>query len=134
MHLHPEGENSDDEGEEDTSFSGEKTLSRRERLKQMIQRIFGVASKYDIDDLQPEGNDKKGDGKNMGMAAYVSAHTDGVCHSPIQKLRTIQRYHGGPNKERMAFMEAKSALTARNLAVCAEQVSIFLTSGKYESC
>jgi hypothetical protein len=63
----------------------------------------------------------------MATADYISAHTEGVCHGPIQELRTIQRYHGGPNKERMAFMEAKTALTARNLAVCAEQVLIFLT-------
>jgi hypothetical protein len=64
---------------------------------------------------------------------FVTAHTDGVQDATHRKPRTLQRYHGGPNQERMAFMEAKSAMTARNLAVCAEQVSIFLTSGEYKT-
>jgi hypothetical protein len=61
-------------------------------------------------------------------ADFVSAHTNGSPYAPVQKLRTLQRYHG-TNIERMAFMEANSALTSKNLAVCAEQVSIFLTAG-----
>jgi hypothetical protein len=61
---------------------------------------------------------------------FVVGHTDGVPNADLQKLRTLQRYHGGPNQERMAFMEGHSPLTKRDLAVSAEQVSIFLTSGK----
>lgn len=40
--------------------------------------------------------------------------------------RTLQRYNGGPNLERMVYMENNSALTEKSMAVCAEQVSIFL--------
>lgn len=135
MHIHPEDEDEDDEGDEETHSKGERILSRRQRFNEMIHRIFGVALKHDLDGDKLDGNNSKGVAQNIGDAGYFSAHTDGSCNGPIQKLRTIQRYHGGPNKERMAFMEAKSALTARNRAVCAEQVSIFLTSGKYEgSC
>jgi hypothetical protein len=61
---------------------------------------------------------------------YVHGHTDGEPGAPMQKLRTLQRYHGGPNQERMVFMETQSPLTKKQLAVSAEQVSIFLTSGK----
>lgn len=43
-------------------------------------------------------------------------------------VRTLQRYHGGPNEERIKFMEKHSALATKNLAVAVEQVSIFLTS------
>ncbi|KFX86811.1 hypothetical protein V495_06398 [Pseudogymnoascus sp. VKM F-4514 (FW-929)] len=42
------------------------------------------------------------------------------------QLRTLQRYGGGPNQEFMTFMEQNSAMTRNGLAVCAEQVSIFL--------
>lgn len=50
-------------------------------------------------------------------------------HKPaISKLRTLQRYGGGPNPERMIFMEQNSAMTRKGLAVCAEQVSIFMLS------
>jgi hypothetical protein len=60
---------------------------------------------------------------------YVVGHTDGVHGAPVQKLRTLQRYHGGPNLERMEYLEAHSPLTRRKLAVSAEQVSMFLTAG-----
>jgi hypothetical protein len=64
---------------------------------------------------------------------YVHGHTDGEKGAPMQKLRTLQRYHGGPNDERMAFMESHSPLYEKDLAVSAEQVSIFLTAGKLRS-
>ena len=44
----------------------------------------------------------------------------------LPQPRTLQRYNGGPNLDRMAYMEGHSALTKKDLAVCAEQVSIFL--------
>lgn len=68
-------------------------------------------------------------GNNEPMNGYVTAHTSGIPGAPVQKLRTLQRYHGGPNQERMTFMEKNSALTRKSMAVSAEQVSIFLTAG-----
>jgi len=59
------------------------------------------------------------------QAGIMSTHP---CSKPsLPQPRTLQRYHGGPNVERMVFMEQHSAMTRKNLAVCAEQVSIFLT-------
>lgn len=49
-------------------------------------------------------------------------------HSTISHVRTLQRYHGGPNEERIQFMEEHSALASKGLGVAVEQVSIFLTS------
>lgn len=46
----------------------------------------------------------------------------------ISHVRTLQRYHGGPNKERIQFMEEHSALASKGLGVAVEQVSIFLIS------
>lgn len=46
--------------------------------------------------------------------------------SNLPQPRTLQRYNGGPNLERMVYMERHSALTKKDLAVCAEQVSLFL--------
>ncbi|KAH6693784.1 hypothetical protein F5X68DRAFT_199680 [Plectosphaerella plurivora] len=43
-------------------------------------------------------------------------------------VRTLQRYHASPNEARTEYMERHSSLNSRNLAVSAEQVSIFLTS------
>ncbi|MCJ1343532.1 hypothetical protein MMC31_001727, partial [Peltigera leucophlebia] len=48
--------------------------------------------------------------------------------APVSHVRTLQRYHGGPNEERIQFMEEHSALASKGLGVAVEQVSIFLTS------
>lgn len=46
----------------------------------------------------------------------------------INRIRTLQRWRGGPNIERIEYMEAKSTLAPRDLAVAVEQVSMFLTA------
>ncbi|KAL7935593.1 hypothetical protein V8C35DRAFT_321229 [Trichoderma chlorosporum] len=43
-------------------------------------------------------------------------------------IRSLQRYHASGNEIRTEYMEANSILTPLNLAVSAEQVSIFFTS------
>ncbi len=55
---------------------------------------------------------------------FIVAHTEGVPYAPNKKLRTLQRYHGGPNEERMTFMEGRSPLQKRKLAVSAEEVGV----------
>ena len=47
---------------------------------------------------------------------------------PAIPTRTLQQYHGGPNRERTEYMEEHSALANKGLAVSVEQVSIFLTA------
>jgi len=122
VHVHPEDD--DDDGGNDEAYSTEGSkFPRRARLMRRIHRIFGRGSKQE--NTHPKSPDGTLNGDVLKPTTeLVSAHTERV-----HKLRTLQRYHGGPNQERMAFMEEKSALTAKNLAVCAEQVSIFLTSG-----
>ncbi|KAH8722456.1 hypothetical protein GQ44DRAFT_622700 [Phaeosphaeriaceae sp. PMI808] len=57
---------------------------------------------------------------------------DGMPLSKIPKLpssaqvRTLQRYRGGPNVDRILYLELNSALTPKHLTVSVEQVSIFL--------
>jgi hypothetical protein len=116
VHLHDDDE--DDEGLDDTDRKGGSN-SFRSRLRNWVTRNFG--SGQAMDDVKPQ---------TMHNGAAHDPTSGVVCGPPLQNLRTIQRYHGGPNQERMAFMEEKSALTAKNLAVCAEQVSIFVTSGR----
>lgn len=59
---------------------------------------------------------------------FVKAHSSSTMDAPITNVRTLQRYHGGPNEERIEFMEKHSALASKSLGVSVEQVSIFLTS------
>ena len=58
----------------------------------------------------------------------IAAHVDTDPRSPVREIRTIQRWRGGHNLDRIDYMEAKSALSEHNLAVSVEQVSIFLTA------
>ncbi|EPS44552.1 hypothetical protein H072_1473 [Dactylellina haptotyla CBS 200.50] len=44
----------------------------------------------------------------------------------VKTIQTFQRYHGGPNYERILFMERNSSLAQKGLAVAVEQCSIFL--------
>lgn len=44
------------------------------------------------------------------------------------RSRTLQRFRGGPNEERIEFMERHAVLASRGLAATIEQVSIFLTA------
>ncbi|KAJ9613769.1 hypothetical protein H2204_014656 [Knufia peltigerae] len=45
-----------------------------------------------------------------------------------KKVRTMQRYHSGPNQDRIDFMERHAVLRNRGIGVSMEQVSIFLCS------
>ncbi|KAI5300967.1 hypothetical protein KEM55_003618 [Ascosphaera atra] len=44
----------------------------------------------------------------------------------FKNTRTIQRFRGAPNEDRIAFMERNAALLPKDLGVVIEQVSIFL--------
>lgn len=59
---------------------------------------------------------------------FVKAHSSSFMDAPVTNVRTLQRYHGGPNEERIDFMEKHSALASKSLGVGVEQVSIFLIS------
>lgn len=43
-----------------------------------------------------------------------------------EHIRTLQRYRGGPNIDRILYLEQNSALTPKHLTVSVEQVCIFL--------
>jgi Mg2+ and Co2+ transporter CorA len=59
-------------------------------------------------------------------------HLDGSPFSSVPTppstgpVRTLQRYRGGPNLDRILYLEENSALTPKHLTVSVEQVSIFL--------
>lgn len=59
---------------------------------------------------------------------FFTARVIPTANGHVSHVRTLQRYHGGPNEERIDFMEKHSALASKNLGVGVEQVSIFLTA------
>lgn len=126
VHLHPDKDDSD--SEVDDGFGPPKSTSSK--MKRFFRKVLsGSKAKEKYDEKQRQAT--KIAGVHDPSNGYVTGHTEGAPGAAIQKLRTLQRYHGGPNQERMTYMEAHSPLTKRKLAVSAEQVSIFLTSGKF---
>jgi hypothetical protein len=124
VHLH-EDEDSDSEIDEKSSSYGARKPPRS-KVSKFFRNIFS-GSKSKFEDKQRRASMVAGvhDPDN----GFVTAHTEGIHDAPVQKLRTLQRYHGGPNKARMEYMERHSPLTKKRLAISAEQVSVFLTSG-----
>ncbi|RPA98108.1 hypothetical protein L873DRAFT_1828643 [Choiromyces venosus 120613-1] len=56
-----------------------------------------------------------------------NAPTANAEGSTVGKIKTLQEYYGGPNKERIQYMEKYSSLSSKGLRVSVEQVSMFLT-------
>ncbi|KAK6536534.1 hypothetical protein TWF281_000762 [Arthrobotrys megalospora] len=80
----------------------------KKKQRSWYQKIFDVPDTVDSDDESiPE----------------VQGHSEG---SDIKTIQTLQRYHGGPNYERILFMERNSSLSQKDYAVAVEQCSIFL--------
>lgn len=128
VHIHQDGNNEDDidargiRRNEMNSRSGIGGIKRS--LRPFLEMLRSI-----ITGKLPDRTIKEGIVHDSSVES-VSAQKKGLPNALTQRLRTLQRYHGGANQERMAYMEAHSSVTAKGLAVCAEQVSIFLTSGK----
>jgi Mg2+ and Co2+ transporter CorA len=125
VHLHADQDDSDSESDDGSIRDPKKP--RRGRFSKALHKIFSNRKAKEKYDEKQRRSDMVADVHDP-TNGYVTGHTDGVANAPKQKLRTIQRYHGGQNQERMAYMEKHSALTRKRLAVSAEQVSIFLTN------
>ncbi|PVH73643.1 cora family metal ion transporter-like protein [Cadophora sp. DSE1049] len=119
IHLHPDAGDSDsDDGDMDSI-----RRPKRGRFGKFVHNMFsGSKSKRKLREKNMIA------GVHDPANGFVTGHTEGASEPHLQNLKTLQRYHGGPNKERMEFMEKHSPLTSRKYAVSAEQVSIFLTS------
>lgn len=125
VHLHPD---KDSDSESDSDDEQDITLEApRKRRRGPFRKALYKFMKRRTSNVTPI--DSLAGGVHDTTKEYITGHTDGVQSSPVQKLRTLQRYHGGPNQERAAHMEKISPLTQKKLAVSAEQVSIFLTAG-----
>ncbi|XMA20351.1 hypothetical protein WAI453_013142 [Rhynchosporium graminicola] len=119
IHLHPDNEDSDSDDGDMNSVRRPK----RGRFGKFMHSIFsGKRSKKKYQEKRMMA------GLHDPSNGFVTGHTEGVSEPHLKNLKTLQRYHGGPNKERMEYMEKHSPLTARKYAISAEQVSIFLTS------
>lgn len=118
---------SDNEEDEDASL---KTLRGSIKKSAPLHFLDRILSRD-----QPQGTtgststpvpDPSHDRRGGSNATLVNSGSPDRRTLNLPMPRTLQRYNGGPNLERMIYMENHSALTEKDMAVCAEQVSIFL--------
>ena len=125
VHIH---DNDGSDTDSETDSIGGTRKHKHGRISKAFHNMFSKsAPKYEHDEKQRRASTASG---INGTNGFVTGHTDGISNAPMQKLRTLQSYHGGVNQERIKYMEDHSPLNKRGLAISAEQVSMFLTSGK----
>lgn len=101
------------------SERGSRSFSLRQRIARALGIYTGNGPYF--------GKESDTTKENTGSIHDISSATTSLSDKP-HLMRTLQRYHGQPNDPRASFMEQNSALASRDLAVAAEQVSIFITN------
>lgn len=117
----------DDSDSDSDSDDDEPSPKPGKQKKSFVDRIRGTLG-------QKSANTKAKDAESSWPAsAAVTEKGDGTIPTRIphaaaapEEFRTLQRYRGGPNQDRIIYMEQHSALTKMKLAVSVEQVSIFI--------
>ena len=104
-------------------YVGRDKRKKKGLLQRLSKSLYLKRSKRTP--LQPVSNSRDTD---TSTKAFATSNGPIPIQKPAIPTRTLQRYHGGPNEERTEYMEKKSALASKGLAVSVEQVSIFLTS------
>ncbi|EKV05620.1 CorA family metal ion transporter, putative [Penicillium digitatum] len=138
-----EEDSSDSEDEEETPVSRWKSRDRKSSvisekssisLKRPTKWNVIIAALKDIFRFKPSGRqeckEKATYGSSvrpgLGEVPKQNSHFGNVGTATETAARTLQRYRGGPNEDRIEFMERHAALAAKGLCVTLEQVSIFL--------
>lgn len=136
-------EDSDSEDEEETPISRWKSRDRKSSvvsdkssisLKRPTKWNVIMAALKDIFRFKPSGRQERKDKATygssvrpgLGQSSKQNSHFGNVGTTTETTARSLQRYRGGPNEDRIEFMERHAALAAKGLCVTLEQVSIFL--------
>ncbi|KGO67635.1 Mg2+ transporter protein, CorA-like/Zinc transport protein ZntB [Penicillium italicum] len=142
MKIHEE-DSSDSEDEEETPISRWKSRDRKSSVvsdkssisvKRPTKWNVIMAALKDIFRFKPSGRQERKDKATygssvrpgLGEASKQNSHFGNVGTATETTARSLQRYRGGPNEDRIEFMERHAALAAKGLCVTLEQVSIFL--------
>ncbi|KAB5557839.1 hypothetical protein GE09DRAFT_1173023 [Coniochaeta sp. 2T2.1] len=132
VHIYEAGEHDDDDDDDeeyqakypDYNWGSSRRIGRYGPflvLRHLASRLLGVRAD-EADELEKE---QGGITQSPRAVPDLDSPTSQSSNKP-PLMRTLQRYHGHPNDPRARFMEEHSALASRDLAVAAEQVSIFI--------
>lgn len=133
VRLHPgyhESSSDSEESEDEDEVDYEDSYKVPQKAG-FIKSMFQMGNKLDSAPPMSAAKEKKSFDEgppNRPNAGGTSMQSNSPVNDGINSYRTLQRYRGGANAARVDYMESKSALASRNLAVSVEQVSIFLTA------
>ncbi|RAK99474.1 putative CorA family metal ion transporter [Aspergillus ibericus CBS 121593] len=107
------------------SAASSVSLRRPTKRKLVLEALKDLFRPKSREDGSPDG--PSGISVSSGLRQTPSKASDLGDASDVRLIpRSIQRYRGGPNEDRIAFMERHAILAAKGLCVTLEQVSIFL--------
>ena len=128
----PESDDDDDSDSEEEK-PGWTEKNRHEARRRLAEKGHEKWQKGAIltllsDIIKPKKKKKMAD-QSGTMSSATSFKDTSAIQAPWarRKVRTLQRFHAGPNHDRTEYMERHSALRKKGLAVSMEQVSVFLT-------
>jgi Mg2+ and Co2+ transporter CorA len=129
VRIRPESDSGEDSDEDtyDMEWTRERSRDRKKRktssFMHSLRTALGLKRKHPQKSHQADKSERVCQADGSTVSAHVKSPAE-----DRNKIRTLQRYRGGPNLERIEYMEQHSALTGQNLAVSVEQVSIFITT------
>lgn len=136
--LREESSSDSEEEEEDgrISFGRDRRSStssgKTHSLKRPTKRSLVVAALKDLFTFRSakETDDRYANGASVrpssGRASSKAQSNLGDVVNAGHTARSIQRFRGGPNEDRIAFMERHAVLASKGLSVTLKQVSLFL--------
>jgi Mg2+ and Co2+ transporter CorA len=125
----PEFDSDDEEDESDEEKPGWKERERHEMRRKLAEQGHEKKQKGVILTLLADLLRTKKTKKNSTNRSDTLNSANGFTQAPWanREVKTLQRFHAGPNHDRIEYMERHSALGKKGLAVSMEQVSMFLT-------
>ncbi|KNG85266.1 corA family metal ion transporter [Aspergillus nomiae NRRL 13137] len=120
-----------DQGQWENDRRGSATSSKSVSLKRATTLSLITEALKDLFRLKSRKRDPSSD-PNLGanirpsMKKAESTTMFDDASNAGRTARSMQRYRGGPNEDRIEFMERHAVLAAKGLSVALEQVSIFL--------
>ncbi len=134
--LHPDPafdsdySHAEEEQFERTTANGDHVKTKRSRqssFKSLLPKLLQL-NRSQTAPLKPGASSGDKDRRLDSFRSFPPGAMADGGGTKFLPVRTLQRYHGGPNEERITFMEKHSTLVTKNLGVSVEQVSIFLTA------
>lgn len=127
----PDSDSESEEEESEKTQPGWKDKERHEMRRRLAEKGHEKRQKGAIltlmSDLLRPKKKKRPSANRSDTLNSANGFTQAQAPWARREVKTLQRFHAGPNHDRTEYMERHSALGKKGLAVSMEQVSMFLT-------